>query len=109
MQREVQTVHVHESLLAYAVTVVGATRAAPELSLGASPRATRDWVRAAQAAAYIAGRRFVVPDDLKGAAEPVLAHRLIVRDEAAADGAEAQDVLRRIIAAAPVPDGGRSR
>lgn len=103
MQRDAGSVHVHAALLAYAVKIAGATRIAAELSLGASPRATRDWVRAAQATAYVAGRRFVVPDDLKAVAEPVLAHRLIVREEAAAAGLQAAELLHRLIAAEPVP------
>ena len=93
-----QSVHVHSALLAYAVQVVGATRSASELSLGASPGATRDWIRAAQAIAYVAGRRYVVPDDLKLSAEPVLAHRLVLSDMAAVNGMRASDVLSRIIA-----------
>ena len=111
MQRDAQSVHVHESLLAYAVRVASATRNAGELALGASPRATRDWVLASQASAYVAGRRFVVPDDLKATAEPVLTHRLIVKDEAAADGVRSEDALRRILASEPLPnpEGGRRR
>jgi MoxR-like ATPase len=103
MQRDALSVHVHSALLAYAVQVVGATRSTSELSLGASPRATRDWIRAAQATAYVAGRRYVVPDDLKLSAEPVLAHRLVLSDMAAVNGMRAADVLSRIIAAAPIP------
>ena len=113
MQRDAQSVHVHSALLAYAVQVVGATRSTSELSLGASPRATRDWIRAAQATAYVAGRRYVVPDDLKLSAEPVLAHRLVLSDMAAVNGMRAADVLSRIIAAAPIPapagEGRRKR
>jgi MoxR-like ATPase len=113
MQRDAQSVHVHSALLAYAVQSVGTTRAAAELTLGASPRATRDWVRAAQATAYVAGRRFVLPDDMKETAEQVLAHRLVMRDAAAAEGMTAADVLRRILSSTPVPapsgEGGRRR
>ncbi|WP_343223672.1 MoxR family ATPase [Paenibacillus oenotherae] len=103
MQRDAQSVHVHTSLLGYAVRIAGATRSAPELLLGASPRATRDWVCAAQAAAYVAGRRFVVPDDLKETAQSVLAHRLMMKDEAAAAGLQATELLDRMIAAEPIP------
>ncbi|BBH22671.1 hypothetical protein Back11_40160 [Paenibacillus baekrokdamisoli] len=113
MQRDAQSVHVHSALLTYAVQVVGATRSAVELELGASPRATRDWIRAAQATAYVAGRRFVVPDDLKITAEPVMAHRFIVNDGAAVSGVCAADVLSRILTAVPIPsaitEGGRRR
>lgn len=113
MQRDAQSVHVHPGLLAYAVQIAGVSRSVKELSLGASPRATRDWIRAAQATAYVAGRRFVVPDDLKTTAEPVLAHRLVIHDTAAVSGVSAADVLGRIMAATPIPapvaDGGRRR
>ncbi|QYR21188.1 MoxR family ATPase [Paenibacillus sp. sptzw28] len=113
MQRDAQSVHVHSALLAYAVQIVGTTRTAAELTLGASPRATRDWVRAAQATAYVDGRRFVLPDDMKETAEEVLAHRLVMRDAAAAEGITAADVLRRILASTPVPapsgEGDRRR
>lgn len=113
MQRDAQSVHVHPALMAYAVHIVGQTRASSELLLGASPRATLDWIRAAQATAYIAGRRFVVPDDLKETAEAVLAHRFILQDEAIIGGKSAQAVLEAILSASPVPipasDGGRRR
>ncbi|WP_322348828.1 AAA family ATPase [Paenibacillus albus] len=113
MQRDAQSVHVHPALMAYAVHIVGQTRSAKELLLGASPRATLDWIRAAQATAYIAGRRFVVPDDLKETAESVLAHRFILHDEAVIGGKSTQAVLGAILAASPVPipasDGGRRR
>ncbi|MCQ6562570.1 AAA family ATPase [Paenibacillus mendelii] len=113
MQRDAQTVHVHPALLAYAVHIAGTTRTAAELSLGASPRATRDWIRAAQATAYLDGRRYVLPDDLKATVEPVLTHRLMLRDDAAASGADPVEVLRRLVAATPVPtpnsESGRRR
>lgn len=113
MQKDAQSVHVHSALLTYAVMIIHATRCAPELLLGASPRATRDWVRAARATAYVAGRRFVVPDDMKATVESVLAHRLIVRDESLAQGHSAAAVLRRILEETPIPaptsDGGRTR
>ncbi|REE90569.1 MoxR-like ATPase [Paenibacillus taihuensis] len=113
MQRDAQSVHVHPALMAYAVHIASQTRASKELLLGASPRATLDWIRAAQATAYIAGRRFVVPDDLKETAEAVLAHRFILQDEAMIGGKSAQAVLEAIMSVSPVPipasDGGRRR
>ncbi|SEP02402.1 MoxR family ATPase [Paenibacillus sp. OV219] len=113
MQRDAQSVHIHPALMAYAVHIVGQTRSAKELLLGASPRATLDWIRAAQATAYIARRRFIVPDDLKETAEPVLAHRFILQDEAVIGGKSAQAILGEILSASPVPipasDGGRRR
>ncbi|NBC73227.1 AAA domain-containing protein [Paenibacillus sacheonensis] len=113
MQKDAQSVHVHPALLAYAVHIVGTTRTSPELQLGASPRATLDWIRASQAAAYVAGRRYVVPDDMKQMAEPVLAHRLLMKDEAWARGKTPAKVLDDILSAAPVPmpasESGRRR
>ncbi|MBB3112589.1 MoxR-like ATPase [Paenibacillus phyllosphaerae] len=113
MQRDAQSVHVHPALLAYAVHIAGATRRAPELALGASPRASRDWVRAAQATAYMEGRRFVLPDDLKQTAEAVLAHRFVLKDEVRMNGVSAQSVLGRIIGEVPIPapnqESGRRR
>ena len=113
MQRDALSVHVHSALLAYAVQVVGATRSTSELSLGASPRATRDWIRAAQATAYVAGRRYVVPDDLKLSAEPVLAHRLVLSDMAAVNGMRAAVCTRPhhcgCADSAPASEGRRRR
>ena len=77
--REASGVHVKHELLVYAVQVAAGTRQAPELALGVSPRASRDWLRASQARAYMDGRDFVLPDDLLATAQPVLAHRMVVR------------------------------
>ncbi|GMK39479.1 ATPase [Paenibacillus sp. CCS19] len=103
MQRECRTVHVHPDLLPYAVAIVSETRKATELAAGASPRASRDWLRAAQATAYMEGRRFLLPDDLLATAEPVLAHRLTVQPAYAASGQTAATVLERIIRSTPMP------
>ncbi|MFD0711886.1 AAA family ATPase [Paenibacillus sp. GCM10027626] len=97
MQRDVGRIYINERLLEYAVNVVCATRTAAELELGASPRATRDWIKAAKAMAYLDGRDYVVPDDLKGTAEAVLIHRLLMRDEALLDGAAPTGLLRKLL------------
>ncbi len=112
MQKECHAVHVHSDLLPYAVAIVSETRSAVELDNGASPRASRDWLRAAQAAAYLEGRRFLLPDDLLATAEPVLAHRLTVLPAYAAAGHTVASVLARIIEHKPLPAsvaGGRRR
>lgn len=88
----------------YAVAVVRSTRAAPEIALGGSPRATIHLVRAAQARAAIGGRDFVLPDDVASLAVPVLAHRVSLRPDVV--GTSSADVLRRLVHAVPVPDGG---
>ncbi len=104
MVEESRTVHCSPELLAYIVRVVQATRMAPELTLGASPRASRDWLRAGQAMAYAAGRDYVLPDDLKAVAAAVLAHRLCARDGyGQPDPAAAAGALFRILGSVPVP------
>lgn len=103
MQQEVLQVHAHPALVAYMVEIVRATRAAAELRLGASPRATRDWLRAAQASAYMDGRGYLIPDDVKALAQPVLAHRLQLRAEAAVAGETVASTLSGILARTPLP------
>ncbi|MFX3631286.1 MAG: AAA family ATPase [Candidatus Pristimantibacillus sp.] len=103
MQREARLAHVHPGLFEYMVKVADTTRQAPELALGLSPRAGRDWLRAAQAKAYIEGRRYVLPDDLFATAEAVLAHRLDVYASSASTHGEASEVLTRIMRSIPLP------
>ncbi|MGG4034464.1 MoxR family ATPase [Paenibacillus cisolokensis] len=102
MQREAGRVYVHPSLCEYIVRVAGATRQAPELSLGASPRASRDWLRAAQARAYMEGRAYVLPHDLLDTAMPVLCHRIAARP-----GADRTMALQRILKETSLPAGDR--
>ncbi|NED83673.1 ATPase, partial [Streptomyces sp. SID11233] len=71
-----------EDIERYAVALTQATRVHPELRLGASPRATLHLVRAARASAALAGRDFVLPDDVQHLAVPVLAHRLLPTTQA---------------------------
>jgi MoxR-like ATPase len=98
-----RTVHVAPSLRAYLVDLAEATRRHPRLALGMSPRATLSLQRVARARAAAAGRTYVVPDDLKALAEPVLAHRLVVSPEAQLQGVDAGDVLGEVLASVPVP------
>lgn len=102
LQRIVDTIHVSDKALEYVLRLVTATRQHIELALGASPRASLALHRAAQAAAALAGRHYVVPDDVKHLAEPVLCHRLLVRPESALRGRTARDVLAGILADIPV-------
>ncbi len=96
LQGETERVRVDESVLDYLMALVAATRTSPLLSLGASPRGSRALLRAAQAAALADSRDYVVPDDIKQLAGPVLAHRVVPRTGALdGDGAIraiAQDV-----------------
>jgi MoxR-like ATPase len=98
-------VYVADAVQKYAVALTSATRRSSDLTLGASPRATLHLVRAAKARAAIHGRDYVLPDDLKALAEPVLAHRLLPSVEAAMSGRSTRDILQAIVTAVPVPGG----
>jgi len=103
-QRAVRAVHVAESLQGYLYEIVAATRTSPDVALGASPRAALALVVASQAAAFLDGRAFATPDDVKDVAAPVLAHRLIVRPEAELDGTSADDVVAHVLASVAAPE-----
>ena len=102
-QAGTRAVFLSESLQGYIYGIVAATRDAPDVALGASPRAALALVRAAQAAAAIDGRGFANPDDVKSVAPLVLDHRLIARPEAELDGVDAPAIVARILAAVPAP------
>jgi MoxR-like ATPase len=101
-QRAVRDVHVDDTVLDYVVALVQATREAPEIALGASPRATVSLTRAAQAKAVAEGRDYVLPDDVKALAPAALGHRLVTR-QSRGGGAVARDVVRRLLDEVPVP------
>ena len=91
----------------YIVALARATRESPLLRLGASPRASLALQHAAQAAAALAGRDFVIPDDVQGLIAPVLAHRLLLARDAVIDGRSADDVLGEVVARRAGAGGGR--
>jgi MoxR-like ATPase len=99
----VRTVYVSESIKAYAVDLADATRRAVEVRLGASPRAALQLVRAAKAWAALAGRDYVLPDDLQYLLGPVLSHRLLLTAEAHVGGRTVADVITRIVRSTPIP------
>jgi MoxR-like ATPase len=99
----VTTVHLAPPLRQYIVEIIGATRAVPEVRLGASPRAVLHLARAAKAAAALDGRPFVVPDDIQRLAVPVLAHRLLLTVEAHAAHRSAEEVVRVLLSRIRVP------
>ena len=101
----VRDVHVSESVLQYAIALVDATRHSPDLRLGASPRAGLQLVRAAKASAALDGRDFVVPDDVRGLAVPVLAHRLLPTAEATISRRTPESLVERIAANTAIPAG----
>jgi MoxR-like ATPase len=106
MARATRQVHVAPSLKAYLVDLAQATRRSAHLALGVSPRATLALQRVARARAVAAGRNYVVPDDVKALAVPVLAHRLLVSPEAQLQGITPADALGEVLRAVPVPGGG---
>jgi MoxR-like ATPase len=99
----VRTVHVAEPLKQYVIRLVAATRASPELRLGASPRATLHLLRAGRAKAALDGRDFVIPDDMQALALPVLAHRLLPSAEAVVTQQSPERVLASIVEHLPLP------
>jgi MoxR-like ATPase len=99
----VRAVYVSESIKAYAVDLAEATRRASEIRLGASPRATLQLLRSAKAWAALAGREYVIPDDLQYLLNSVLAHRLLLTAEAHVAGRTTSDVLARVVQHTPIP------
>ncbi len=100
---EVDAVTVEDSVLDYVARIVEASRTAPEVLLGASPRAGVHLLRAAKAAAAIEGRDFTTPDDVKSHALPALRHRIVLKAEAEIEGLDADAALRRVLARLDVP------
>lgn len=99
----VRGVHVAEAVRRYAVDLVSATRNHPDLRLGASPRATLHLLRAAKAAAALAGREYTLPDDVQSLAVPVLAHRLLPTAQAQLNRRTSEQVVAEILHHTPVP------
>ena len=99
----VRDVYVADSVKEYAVDLVEGTRRSTEIRLGASPRATLQLLRSAKAWAALAGRDYVIPDDLQYLLVPVLAHRLLLTAEAHVAGRSPADLLNRIAQATPIP------
>jgi MoxR-like ATPase len=100
MAREV---HVAKALQRYIVALADATRNHPDIYLGASPRASIMLLRSSRAYAASEGRDYVIPDDVKMLALPVLAHRLLVSADAAMNGQTPASILADIMASVPVP------
>ncbi|HEY2428058.1 MAG TPA: MoxR family ATPase [Acidimicrobiales bacterium] len=98
-------VHVAPVLKGYLVDLAAATRRHPAAALGASPRATLALQRAARAYAASIGREYIVPDDIKALAGPVLNHRLVLTPEAELGGTTAEQVLNDVLASIAVPSG----
>jgi len=100
---EVDATTVAEEVLGYVAAIVRRTRSLPSVALGASPRAAVHLLAASKAAARLAGRAFVTPDDVVAMAAPVLRHRLLLRAEAELERYRPDDAVATAVAAVPVP------
>jgi MoxR-like ATPase len=100
---EVRRVEVSGEVLGYAVDICRATRQSPSLQLGVSPRGATALLATARAWAWLSGRMYVTPDDVKALAHPTLRHRVQLRPEAELEGVTAESVLGTVLAAVPVP------
>ncbi|MDD3165537.1 MAG: MoxR family ATPase [Oscillospiraceae bacterium] len=103
LQKQVQCVHVSDEITAYIVSLSRATRVHPLVRLGVSPRGSRSLFRGAKAMAAMAGRDYVVPEDVQALSEPVLAHRLTLTSEARLSGKDESAVIAEILQSVPVP------
>ncbi|MFY7665750.1 AAA family ATPase [Flavobacterium sp.] len=103
LQQTVRKILVENDLLKYIAQVVCQTREHPFIFLGASPRASIAILNAAKAFAAIAGRDFVIPDDVKAAAVPVLIHRIVVSPEREMEGVTAKEIITQIIENTEIP------
>jgi MoxR-like ATPase len=98
-----RAVEVAPAIENYIVALCAATRTAPDVRLGASPRGGLALLRAARVSAAIDGRPFVTPDDVKSMAEATLAHRIILKPDADVTGQRPSDVVARALQSVPVP------
>ena len=102
-RRELSAVIIHPQVMAYIVDVVRATRLSPSLQIGVSPRGATAIMHTARAWAWLSGREYVSPDDIKALAFPTLRHRVSLRPEAELEGVTADAVIESILATVPVP------
>lgn len=102
-RKAVQGVEVEDKLLDYVLALVQRTRQHPDLVLGASPRAAVAWLQTSKAYAWLAGRNYATPDDVKAIAFPLLRHRLILKPEAQLDNLMIDAVINSLLSQVPVP------
>ena len=100
---EIDAIRVDPAVLAYIVALCRATRDSPSLLLGVSPRGATWLLHASKAWAWLSGRTFVTPDEVKAVAKPCLRHRIVVKPELELDGALADSILDGILATVPTP------
>lgn len=103
LQNEVEKIYVEDDLKNYIVRIVSTTRNAPEVEVGASVRGSLAILKLSRARAFLEGRDFVIPDDIKKVAIPALRHRLILRTEYWLRGVKPDSIIERILNQIPVP------
>ena len=103
MQKALETVHVDPAILSYIVEIVQRTREDHRVVNGASPRASQSLFKTGRAAAAIAGRNYVIPDDIKGIALQIISHRINMKPEANIRGITGMHIVRKILSEVPVP------
>ena len=103
MQDDVSRIYVKESVLRYVVELIGRTRQHTMIQRGASPRATLAVVAMAKATAYMNGRDYVLPADVKTVFAGTVAHRLLLTADAQAEGVQAEALLNGLLSAVPAP------
>ena len=101
--RQVRTIGASAEVLAYIVDLVRATRVSPSVSLGVSPRGATALLATARAWAWLSGRSFVTPDDVKALALPALRHRIQLHAEAEMEGVTTESVINGVLRTVPVP------
>ena len=104
IQDTVKTIYVDELVRSYIVSIVHATRDNEDIALGSSPRGSLAMARGIQALALMRGRDYVLPDDVKELAVPMLAHRIIVSSGARMQGITSEEIVAQILDTVPVPD-----
>ncbi len=102
-RQQIDTIRTDPAVIGYIVQLAMASRQSPSLTLGVSPRGSTMLLKAAKAWAWLNGRTFVTPDDVKAMAPPSLRHRIAVRPDVELEGGDADTVLQGILAAVPVP------
>jgi len=108
LQTEAAQIFVSDPVKQYILRIVAATRKHDALTLGASPRGSIALYKAAKANAFLSGRNYALPDDVKAMAESVLAHRLILSPKGKSQLGDAREVVKQVLASVPVPMGTAS-
>jgi len=103
MQTAVRRVRMDDAVVRYVVDIVEQTRRDERLRLGVSPRGSLMLYRAAQAAAFYAGRDYVIPDDIKKMAPDVLPHRVMLTSKAQYAGVSKEDIVREVLGRVKIP------